>query len=383
MTAFSAALLAGSMHGAFVAALLLSRSALRSTANRFLAALVAICALTNLEDFALQTDLYKSFPAFAGFSLPLLPLIGPLLYLHVDALTDTDSFRMRQSAKRLIVPLLCWLMLIPFFALPGDIRFGLMTDSLPAPPLGGGFALILIYVITSVQIFTSIASAFRLLHEREAKLDPARASRVGWIRGLLWIALCCWAAYVIAILLATLMPDALAKIDSWAGLVQVAGLYALGYLGLTRPDTLFTRPQILPDQDEGEDMEAEAGGTAKYARSALARDDCERLIAKATDALRDDDLLLDPLLSLPRLAAAVGTSTNQISQAINLLEGCNFLQSPIPKYFALFGAKHRPENQGKASKVAAIGRRSRPASGPPIVIFTIAAKTSDGRSASC
>lgn len=94
-------------------------------------------------------------------------------------------------------------------------------------------------------------------------------------------------------------------------------LYALGPLALVQPDRMLPPP--------GEMVAAIfAPRREKYGRAALDPAERARLAAAVREALDARGLARDPLLSLPRLAAAVGATPNAVSQAINAEFGLGY-----------------------------------------------------------
>lgn len=67
-----------------------------------------------------------------------------------------------------------------------------------------------------------------------------------------------------------------------------------------------------------------APATAKYGRAALTPEDRARLAHAIEHAMRRERLYRDPLLSLPRLAAAVGSNPNDVSQVLNAHFGLGY-----------------------------------------------------------
>lgn len=323
MNFFTAAILAGAAQGLFLAIVLQVRESTRSPANSLLSALVALCALTNLDDFLVQSDGYRQFPAAAGFSLLLLPLIGPLIRFHVDALTIRGSWRFRRrQIRHAAVPIICWVVLVPMFTLSSEQRLLLVADRLAEPPVAAVVGLAAMLLITAVQIGICIFAALKLASRRMNGLDPATASRMPWIKIFLTIAAVAWASYALSIFGPIIWPKLAPAFGQWSNLVQVGALYALGFLGLTRPDKLLPQPSAsAASRDE---WESELRGNPKYVRSALTQEDAHRIVDKVKRALETEELFLDATLSLPKLGRAIGASTNDVSQAINLVAGTNF-----------------------------------------------------------
>jgi AraC-like DNA-binding protein len=121
-----------------------------------------------------------------------------------------------------------------------------------------------------------------------------------------------------ASLLAGLVPGLpAATVQSISSVVQVASLYGIGLLGLVQPDRMLPPP--------GQMVAAVlAPVTGKYGRSALMPEDRARLAQAIERVMQRERLYHDPMLSLPRLASAVGSNANDVSQVLNAHFGLGY-----------------------------------------------------------
>jgi AraC-like DNA-binding protein len=71
---------------------------------------------------------------------------------------------------------------------------------------------------------------------------------------------------------------------------------------------------------------AEAARRPKYQRSGLSRSEAALVVQRLRALLDERHIYRDPELRLPHLAAAVGASTNHVSQALNSHFGASFAQ---------------------------------------------------------
>lgn len=322
MDVLAGLLLIGVGQGLFLLALLIVRPELRNRSNLFLAALVACLVITTFDDALLRLGTYRRHPWAAGFLLVVIPLIGTLLRLHVDALLTGNDWRLQRGDRgHILVSAAGALLAIATLAAPPATRLAILSDvdvsSMAAGP--ATFASVtMIYLTGLVQQGAAIRHCIGVTR-RAKRADAAVTSRLPWLRGLLVIAGMCWLTYASS-LVAGLIGTNLTVIGTIASLTYVVALYALGVLGLASPGALVPAP--------GEVVRSivSAAGGSKYARSALDEDDINRLADKLQAAMERDRLYLDPALSLPRLARAVGASTNDVSQAINSAFGGNYYE---------------------------------------------------------
>lgn len=314
-------LLLGAGQGLFLAALLVLRPQLRTAANLFLAALVGVQAISCLDDAVRYVGGYAPNTFAAALPLFLLPLFGPLLRFHLDALLVRGEWRFEARHRRwLVTPLIAWGLIVCFLALAGRWSTVILIDAEAPdtpPVLAAMLCLVAVYLITAAQVGAAILWGLRQVRQADL-LDDATASRLVWLRGLLLVTFVCWAGFVVSLTAGFIDTDAERLADGWSSVLYAASLYALGLLGLARPDTL------LPAPGEIVATILEPARTSKYAKSAMTEDDSRRLAARIEALFARDKPYLDPGLTLPKLARLVDASSNDTSQAINTALGCTY-----------------------------------------------------------
>ncbi|MFN3280783.1 MAG: helix-turn-helix domain-containing protein [Tabrizicola sp.] len=322
MDAVAALLLVGLGQGLLLAGLLLVRRDLRSASTLFLAGLIAAVTLSGLEDAALRFGWLADRPELAGLSLLLLPFVGPCLRGHCEAVLDAD-WRLRHRHWYWFVSIGLGLAFAVLFLMqPSALRLSILTDTAdPDDPAAASaaLALIVVYLITALAVAVALFTSYRDLRARTRGVEVAdpMAARLVWLRGLIGLSGLAWLAYA-ASLLAGLIPGLpAATVQSVSSVVQVATLYGIGLIGLVQPDRMLPPP--------GEIVAAIlAPASAKYGRAALAPDERARLAKAIERAMHREKLYRDPLLSLPRLASAVGSSPNDVSQVLNAHFGLGY-----------------------------------------------------------
>lgn len=318
----AALLLVGLGQGLLLAGLLLVRRDLRSASTLFLAGLIASVTLSGLEDAALRFGWLEAIPGLAGLSLLLLPFVGPCLKGHCEAVLDAD-WRLRRRHWYWFVSIGIGLAgAVVFLSQPGPLRLAVLTDRVeietPAA-MTAALALVVVYLVAALAVADALFTSWCDLRARTRGGPPADplAARLVWLRGLIGLAGIAWAAYV-ASLLAGLVPGWPAgSVQAVSGVVQVAALYGIGLLGLLQPDRMLPPP--------GEMVAAVlAPVTAKYGRAVLLPEERTRLAQAIERVMQRERLYRDPLLSLPRLAAAVGSNPNDVSQVLNAHFGLGY-----------------------------------------------------------
>jgi YesN/AraC family two-component response regulator len=114
-------------------------------------------------------------------------------------------------------------------------------------------------------------------------------------------------------------------------LLSLLLIWSLAHFGLQQKPGLTgyndkSSINITPKKtDESNRTEADLAGTPrKYQRSALSREQSERIADKINAVMRQDKLYLDANLSLQKLASHVTISPNYISQTLNEKLSTNF-----------------------------------------------------------
>lgn len=321
MDVVAALLLVGLGQGLLLAGLLLVRRDLRGPSTLCLAGAILAATLSGLEDAALRLGWLDAAPGLSGATLPLLPFAGPLLRGHVAAALDRDWRPARLRWGWAVATAIGLAAALAFLGHDGATRLAVLADRADPPPgaVGAALALLVAHGASAGALGAALLGGLREVRRRGGALAPDAplASRLLWLRGLLALAAVAWLGYA-ASLVAGLAPGLPAEaMQTAAGAAQVASLYALGLLGLARPDRMLPPP--------GEMLAAVLAPRAeKYGRSALGADERARIAAAIERAMAQDGLYRDPLLSLQRLAAAVGASPNDVSQTINAAFGVGY-----------------------------------------------------------
>ena len=251
-------------------------------------------------------------------ALPGLLVLGPSLYLYVVALTAERDWRPdRATLPHLILPALGLACAGLFAALPGDWRDAMiLRGETPGHIIVGAaailaFGLVLAWVPQSAFYLTRTLVRLGRYRRRLKDLFASNEARelhwIGWLVGVL--------ATVWALAVGVVLAD---NLWGWTPLGPRAG----ATLGLAL--TWFMAVWGLRQKPgfEGRELPAERllapdDQPAKYTRSGVSDEQAARLARKIEAAMREDQLYLDPELSLHRLAAHVGAPAHRVSQILN------------------------------------------------------------------
>lgn len=268
-------------------------------------------------------DVFGHLFAFGALKLTLYAswIIGatsatPLLWLYIWMLTDPDQNWPPRIWLHAFIPALASVLFCTVFVLPtadqqllfsttdGDLSRAAFLFAVAYE----GFA---IFIITVQWLVYLILVARRLLRYR-SQLRDVFASTEG--KELRWVAVIlsiCGAYWLLGVVLLGL------DIFGFVADSPDAPDYALNLLvnGILVIWGLRQRPGLRQDVSEP---------VTKYARSALTPEMARRISGKLIRAMTQDQLFLDPNLSLWALSKHVGVTDNYVSQVLNEEIGQNF-----------------------------------------------------------
>ncbi len=248
----------------------------------------------------------------------------PLLWLYIWRLTDEGLNWPKQVWLHAFLPGFSVLLFASVFILPRSDQGYLFTDADGALSRRGfifGFAYETfgLFVVTVQWLFYLVLSSLRLLRYRARLKDVFASTENKELRWALVIIGLCGSYWLLGFVLVVL---------------DISGVYETSHdapeyaLNLVISCVLLIwglrqRPSLqMPATAPIETTSAET--PIKYAKSALTEVMADRIAAKLKRAMTEDQLHLDPNLSLWALSKHVGVSDNYVSQVLNEEIGQNF-----------------------------------------------------------
>ena len=320
--------LAGMIVGQSLLALVILPVSRANTAMRITLA-VFLVSLAVVEVFPLVANVAPDGAATYFFvTLPAQLLCAPAIWLYIreassapdeQSITWRDAFHAGPALLALLVLILSLMLARPAsdsIALEADVS-SLTLESLT------GAGVILVMTFWVVQLISyGAAIVLRLLRHRRRIRDHF-ANVEG--RQLIWVTalLAALFAYLVqAILFGLLSDDAdelSIHIDGVSTLVLVA---VICVFGLTQGQT-FTSSNSGPEGDpSGEPQKVRS----RYANSALSRERSDRIAAALHDIMETDQIYRDSSLSLSKLAKAISTPPDYVTQTLNEILGETFFE---------------------------------------------------------
>ena len=338
--------LLGVIQAALFGSLLIFRGRGHRPANRLLGLMLYLLGGVLLHQFFIDTQILRALPWLAGFTMPLEAFFAPLLYRYVQVLTDRDpSTRLLDRIKHFVLPVLSFLVAVPFFFLPVTTRLNIVEAGY-APATWDGIAAWVMPVqmmlfALSFSLYLGLA-LYRLYRHRRAVDDYfSYRERVtlAWLRNLLVVMVVFWClmSAFMTLLASASAAQALLVVLM---IVTVIAIHYMGIMGLLQPP-IFPVPihtvPIYPAKEASEPPAAQSSADdalddkgprvqSKYEHSGLTSEDLDRIATKLRQLMERDACYLQGDLALPQLAAMIGVSPNYLSQVINDRFQVNFFE---------------------------------------------------------
>ncbi|URK19529.1 helix-turn-helix domain-containing protein [Thalassospira sp. GO-4] len=350
----------GLLQGGFLCLLLRSEGVRALAANRWMMLFLCCLMLNLLADVGDTFGSDQVQDLIVLFFFPSNFVIGPAIYLYFRELSGTPDRRawVHFVPAAVIFNLLAWLFTIDGFgAVPATNEQSVIVETVKA------VCWLAIFVQAAFYIHRLWRLSETYFRQTQQQLGADRRAMRRWIAVILGGVCLIFVTVLLSRIIAFYIPEPMAMTGT--GLAFVLVLFAMTYVIATRP-ALFVmadwpdgdagktapapRPAIPattgraqvaspnPDDNLGNDAGDEVhdspdagltGGLERAtasdirptpldaARSLLDDDGVERALAKLADIRGRRELLLDPLVSLPKLARAVGVSPNQLSYVLN------------------------------------------------------------------
>jgi AraC-like DNA-binding protein len=230
---------------------------------------------------------------------PMQLLLNPFIWLFVSVRTGLKRFRPRDllhfTPFVLVSAILMVSPTVPFVA----------VSSISIAYWAFALAQALAYFVPSARVIHAYS---KRLEQSYSRIDAFRLEGLHAFM-LVFLALMAGRLAVIAILAHS---SSISHADRLMELLQAFAAYFLGVFALFRTEPAPPARDGFPRPEP------------KYEKSALNADEVSEAYGRADALLREKKLYLDPELSLPALAEALGMGRNELSRAINEGGGSSF-----------------------------------------------------------
>ncbi len=293
-------LLVGAAHALLLAATLLTIRRGNRLANRMVAFIFMVFAITICFHTIATTDFLLRYPQLSKIEPPLAFLLGPFFYFYVRALTH-GSFRLRRKHLLHFVPaLLCIVGLLPYYLQPVENKIQhILNDH-----QGSCMHCFLIYFGISMQLLTYIGLIAKVLVDYKKRIRDSYSSlekiNLNWLRNLLLGVFITWVA-------SFAMQFVSPTIDtgSYIWLLVSIQFYLMGYFGLRHPE-------VFVGMEDGWSKPQK-----KYEKSTLTPERADEYLKKLKTFMESEKPHLESDITLPALSKRLAISIHHLSQIVN------------------------------------------------------------------
>lgn len=285
---------------AWVFSFLLLQKQENRLANRFLALLLFSVGYGVLTQLCIDLGIYNHYPWLHWLPGNLNYWIGPSFYLYVRALTDPD-FRLRPKHAWH----LCWLIL----EYPHNVYHLILGRANPYPLLHNFTEAVSAYAIFPLLVFSYLS--FQLLKKYKASLEQQYSTTepltLHWLSQLYKLGAVILIPQIIVYIVdfrifydfeMEFFEGKLLQYDSINTLLFAVVIFWLGIGGI-RQDQVFLDKSLWQNKPTSRDKDFTSTATALH------------------KSMQEDQLFLDPELSIGKLASHIGIPAREISSALN------------------------------------------------------------------
>jgi AraC-like DNA-binding protein len=341
-------LLLGSAHGFYLSFALLTKNNKENNANLLLALLIFSFTLKIFLIFLDVADIPAIFAHLIALDAPIAFLFGPLLYLYVQKLTSSSFYKV--NFLHFLPFILAIVISVPFYWQSAEFKLAWLFDT-PRSQFGlwylALFETLFVFlklVLTSMYLFVVYQRLIRHRKDITDSFSNVEKINLTWLIrlssaiGFLYL---CWLLYeVIEFYLAAcsesiigitcgVLESTADRLMSITEYSLVFCFYLISIYGLKQPaifsDKSGTRfietTQRLNNSENANSIidtqEQQVRKEGKYQKSSLTEELSSKVYQEISRFIHQQNLFLEPELSLSQLALESGFSKHHLSQAIN------------------------------------------------------------------
>jgi AraC-like DNA-binding protein len=304
--------LLGVAQALLLAAALLSVKRGNRIANRFLAAFVIVLAIGVGGSTMASEPLILLYPHLLKIQDPVNFLGAPLLFLYIRTLITGRPGSGKRDLLHFIPFGLCLLFLAPFYVQSGGAKL-YSIGSYSYFWHRWSFvrsALLIVQFIAYLSLIALMLAAYSRRLKRQ--ISPVDKSVLFQVRFMLATLTALWVMGSLKFVITTLHPAYdTATVDLLIPASLSLFIYAMGYIGLRRPEALTG-------------MEESPAPPPRYEKSTLTLERSDTYLQRLLGLMSAEKPYLDGDLTLQKLAKALAISPHHLSQTINEQLNQNF-----------------------------------------------------------
>jgi AraC-like DNA-binding protein len=273
------------------------------------------------------------YQLYSALVFPSLFILCPSLWFYVEGITAESPWTLNSKQVRHFI--LLWpalLISVLMLLLPKDLHTAIFIDDADIVDPFAITMLISLLVIILLWLAQCVYTIFlitRRLATYRKRLKNVFSNHEGrklnWINWLLFVAVSTWLFSIVTLFYSNLFDKFLfnTRVEILLSLLLI---WSMAHFGLQQ------KPGFCEDDNAGENLTTknefeESRGVnppMKYQRSALTKEQSNRIAKKINDIMKNDKLYLDSCLSLQKLSSYVAISPNYLSQTLNETLSTNF-----------------------------------------------------------
>ena len=288
--------------------------------NFIVAIFLAIQSIIIFEYVFFWSGIYTKYTFFQNVSLPLLLMLGPLLFIYLQIVFDNQK-KIRQYLWHFIPSFLCCILLIPFYKANAEIKLAHHNEI--------SFLMNLSYF--SILIACSLVAYFVVMI-----LTVIKEKHVGhiddWQKAMVYL-FGLYAALYVLYQFASVQSWYSLELDYLISLSSCLSILAIIYMSLGSRKIFegyrlseAVSAKMLYSNLETEANVGEAKEFVKYKNSGLTDSVRNQLYHSLLEIMRTEKLYTQSDLTLELLAEKLNTERHHLSQVINQNFGLSFFE---------------------------------------------------------
>lgn len=293
----------------------------RSTADYWLAALLVLLCLGNMPHFIGFAGVYDAYRDLSFFPFDNPFAVGAVIYLYVQTLTNSERVFTRRDLPLFAPALVYYAYRFLIFLQP--LSFKDWFDDAVHVPFVMPVLTVAVVVSNALFLYLSITHYRRYRRWLDANFSDTEKIKFDWLRNFLYL----FAAALLCSAVFDLVNSFLFRLSYtqyfWWHVVAALLTYYLAVAGYLRSETI--KVGFTPAGEQQDEATATAEAPEAGSRKALLKDDeLKEWQDKLRHFMTAQRPHLDPEITLPELAKALGVNSNLLSFVINTGFAKNF-----------------------------------------------------------
>lgn len=307
MNFISLLIFTGAVNGILLCLILFSKNYKTHKANYFLGFFTLIITFNLVEHFVTMEGYIIYIPHIMATFVPLFFLLGPLYYFYVKSLIESNFQLEKKHLIHLIPAIVCFVSILPYYLLSGEIKLEqfysfdvnkrdeYVTDYKIWYHLSM-FIQAIIYIIYSIKLINQTVTL------TDGRSNKKMIGVLNWLRKFSFVFISFICLYILIHTYITYVDAFIFETLKIYNLIISTFIYIVGYWSINKSELLHH----VVSKNEIEKIET------------------LQLKEIITKLFKEDELYLEPELSLYKLSRTLNVNTQYLSKYINNVFNCSF-----------------------------------------------------------